>query len=346
MQTSSARIPTLDGWRGVAILMVLIAHAEAGLLGRAWKYDWLDIGQHGVTIFFVLSGYLITSRLLAEDLRDLRSFYIRRFFRLMPVVWTYLIFICAFAAALHIHIIGRDITPCLFLYRNYVAETPTNAMTSHFWSLSIEEQYYLLWPSVLLLAGRKRAFAFAFILAFACAGYRFLFWAKYLIRGGLNSEVRMDALLIGSALGIALEHPAFRRWVRQYANALIMTAGPVLVICIARFHKLTPISEVSAIAALLAATSMRPDSLCGRMLDQHHLAFVGSISYSLYVWQEFFLVPHWGPLAPIMIALLPLAAIMSYGLVERPCRRLGARIIRPTPGTPPESSFERSLTVS
>lgn len=324
MQTTPARIPTLDGWRGIAILMVLVAHAQAGLLGHAWKYDWMDIGQHGVTIFFVLSGYLITSRLLAEDIIDLRSFYVRRFFRLMPAAWTYLLFIAVFAFVLHLHLIGHDVLACLLLYRNYIAETPANALTSHFWSLSIEEQYYLIWPTILLLCTRRRAFLIACALACACATYRLIFWSSILRQGSLNTEVRIDSLFVGSALGLLLQYSRARAFVRQHTSMIGIPALIALLVCIAKFHKLMPLSESIAIAALLASTSLRPQSTAGRILEWRHLAFVGSISYSLYVWQEFFLIPHWGSLAPVMLALLPLAATLSYGLIEKPCRRLGA----------------------
>src|SRR5579863_1674550 len=86
------RIPTLDGWRGIAILMVLAAHLQTSLLrGLYGGFRWLDLGQHGVTLFFVLSGYLITTRLLSKPGIDLKAFYLRRFFRLMPCAWVYLL---------------------------------------------------------------------------------------------------------------------------------------------------------------------------------------------------------------------------------------------------------------
>ena len=326
MQTSSARIRTLDGWRGIAILLVLVAHTEAGLLGRAWKYNWMDIGQHGVTIFFVLSGYLITSRLLAGDVTDLRSFYIRRFFRLMPAAWTYLLFVGAFAFVLRLHLIGHDVLACLLLFRNYVQETPANAMTSHFWSLSIEEQYYLVWPAILLLCTRRRALLIACTLACACAIYRLIFWSWILNHAPCSTQARIDSLLVGSALGLFLESPRARMFVRQYAQMIGIVGLLVLLGCIGKFHKLMPFSESIAIAGLLASTSIRPESIAGRILEWRHLAFVGSISYSLYVWQELFLVPHWGPLAPVMIGLLPVATFLSYRLIEEPCRRFGTSL--------------------
>lgn len=88
------RIPTLDGWRGIAIALVLFDHVQSALL-RGYLRPWTETGQHGVTIFFVLSGFLITTKLM-EGPRDFKRFYIRRFFRLMPAAWAYLAALWAF----------------------------------------------------------------------------------------------------------------------------------------------------------------------------------------------------------------------------------------------------------
>src|SRR5260370_34046992 len=114
------RIPTLDGWRGIAILMVTVAHAQEGLFNGHAYHDlaWLIIGLHGVAIFFVLSGYLITTRLLSADSIDLKAFYVRRFFRLMPTAWAYLACIGLLAWIMHVDFIGSDAVACIFFFRN------------------------------------------------------------------------------------------------------------------------------------------------------------------------------------------------------------------------------------
>ena len=103
------RIPTLDGWRAIAILMVLITHFQRSFLNTYY----LDLGQHGVTIFFVLSGYLITATLLVRDAIDLPRFYIRRFFRIMPAAWTYLLVLCLVAAFTSMKTVGNSLTGCV-----------------------------------------------------------------------------------------------------------------------------------------------------------------------------------------------------------------------------------------
>ena len=152
-EQAPSRIPTLDGWRGIAILLVLFDHTMNVFRGYGAS-PWVQTGQHGVTLFFVLSGFLITSSLLNGPI-DLRSFYIRRIFRLMPVAWAYLGLLLLLN--LRVHVVSKSaVLASLFFYRNFEAATFGSA-TWHFWSLSLEEQFYLVWPIVLLLAGARRS---------------------------------------------------------------------------------------------------------------------------------------------------------------------------------------------
>jgi peptidoglycan/LPS O-acetylase OafA/YrhL len=165
---ANRRIPSLDGWRGVAILLVLSDHVQMALLGHPMR-QWALTGQHGVTIFFVLSGYLITSKLLEGPI-NLKTFYLRRFFRLMPVAWAYLATLWLFDALMRMHDMSvREATSCLLFYRNFLIG---HIATLHFWSLSIEEEFYLTWPVLLLLLGPRRNRWIALAGMFAVAGWR------------------------------------------------------------------------------------------------------------------------------------------------------------------------------
>jgi peptidoglycan/LPS O-acetylase OafA/YrhL len=221
---SMGRIPTLDGWRGIAILLVIVTHVQAGLLGHVWRYPWMDLGQHGVGIFFVLSGYLITSRLLCDE-KGLGPFYIRRFFRLMPCAWLYLAVLPVVGLLLHTRVIGHEVWACLFFYRNYfpLAENAHNAFTSHFWSLSLEEQFYLFWPALLIFAGKRWSFAIAVVGACACGAVRFAMWDQATSHK-LATGVRIDALLIGCTLAFLLESEAVRSFVPRHSAMLFMGA--------------------------------------------------------------------------------------------------------------------------
>jgi peptidoglycan/LPS O-acetylase OafA/YrhL len=321
------RIPTLDGWRGIAILLVIIAHAQVLLYGHPYRgYAWLNFGQHGVSIFFVLSGYLITSRLLEKDKIDLKRFYLRRFFRLMPCAWTYLAFVGILALVVRRPLIGSDAWPCLFFFRNYspATETPSNMLTYHFWSLSLEEQFYLAWPPVLVLVGRKWGPRVAAAGVVTCAVFRFFCWNTYNRPGFYTRfEVRVDALLVGCTLAFLLKSDPVRAWIVRHGVKVFWICVPVFLWHIYRYGMLIPLSESLLIAMMIACTSVHPGSIPGRLLEWQHLKFTGMMSYSFYVWQEVFLRHLWGQFG---VLLLGAAGIGSWLLIERPCIRLGRRI--------------------
>lgn len=308
------RIPTLDGWRGVAILCVMVAHFQAGFLpGHRPFHDWqwLIIGGHGVDIFFVLSGYLITSRLFEEERIDLKRFYMRRFFRLMPTSWTYLAFLAALGLVLRAKLItAAEVISCLLFYRNYqmVHAPGQGGLTGHFWTLSIEEQFYLVWPAILGLVGRRaRWLAVCGILFFGFSSWTWCY----------------SALFVGCGLAFVVRETAFRAWIQKTHRWLFPLCLLGLVWHVTRYHNgLLPISESVLIALSLACTSLNPESLPSRFLESGILKTLGIYSYSFYVWQEFFLVTHTGLIG---LMLLPFVAITSWKFIEQPGIRLGRR---------------------
>lgn len=321
------RIPTLDGWRGIAIVLVLVTHLQISLLGHLYgDYRWMDLGQHGVTLFFVLSGYLITSRLLGEKKIALPAFYARRFFRLMPVAWLYLLTLAIAGLIAHSTFIRQDAWSCLFFFRNYypTQETAQNFRTGHFWSLSLEEQFYLVWPPILAFSGRRRAIWIATAAAISCAIFRFLHWQSYnQVFVDQRSEVRCDALLVGCIFALLMQSARVRAWFQRYGTLLFWILVPVFLWHLYRYEWLIPLSESLTMAAMMVCTSLSPSSLAFKVLEYKHLKFLGVISYSLYVWQQSVLFI---PLPRIGALFLPLAGIMSYGLIEQPCIAYGRRV--------------------
>lgn len=323
-------IPTLDGWRGIAILLVLFDHvSHAALHG----FPWTTTGRHGVTLFFVLSGYLITATLLSQPI-NLKKFYVRRFFRLMPTAWVFLATMLLVDWVLGLHLTSwNEVRGCLFFYRNLQnPDTVGGGVAAPFWSLSIEEQFYLVWPCLLLLFGARRCRWIAGTGAVAVAIYRYAFWSRYQ-EGWLwaHTEVRADSLLIGCLLALLLADPTTRQRVARLSRWLAAPAAVGFIFGVCRYHFLQPLWESSAIAILLAFTSLHPNAFPGRILEWKSLAWLGTVSYSLYIWQfVFMLFPRGAALTISLCAGLPYCVLCSYYVVERPMRRFGRRLTEPS----------------
>lgn len=323
------RIPTLDGWRGVAILLVLVSHTAIALRGVARLPHDESIGQHGVTLFFVLSGYLITSLLLHEQgdgSPDLRRFYVRRFFRLMPCAWAYL----AIVTVLHFEGHGwpltfKELFASIFFFRNYVDVFGLHPVTGHFWSLSIEEQFYLVWPSILFLAGARRARWISLAGAGAIVLVRMFSWdqiASLPLQSTFATQYRADALLIGCAAALWLP------WLKARLQAWM--GYPLLLafaVCVAYYQRIILVDESLVIGLLLLVTSTYPSSKLSVCLEWKPLAILGRFSYSIYIWQQLYLltVQDW---VHAWLELVPLAGLVlaSYYLIERPLRLYGVKI--------------------
>ena len=312
--------------------MVLIDHANRAMGPNNAE----TIGLHGVTIFFVLSGFLITTGLMREKEAtgriDLRKFYIRRFFRLMPCAWNFLLFALVMAMLSPERSVAlSNIIAALFFFRNYAQLfVPNYALTGHFWSLSIEEQFYLIWPSLLILLGMHRARWFAVAGATAIAIYRFAHWSNIVVPWG--THVRADALLAGCAVALFL--PTIRKWLRAWMAIPLLTG---LVLCIIRYRGLIPLHESAIIALLLAVTSSSESALF-RILDWKPVAFLGTISYSLYVWQQPYALAVFSHSMQPLAAVLELfgIALISYFFLEEPLVVLGHKL---TPATSPDPTL-------
>lgn len=329
----SRRIAVLDGWRGIALLLVLFEHVVTSFTGR-YPFPWTQTGQHGVTLFFVLSGFLITAR-LQEGSLDLKKFYVRRFFRLMPVAWMYLAVVEIIGLLLgHSWISLHELAACLFFFRNYIGPQ-TTFYASHFWSLSMEEQFYLVWPALLLLAGSRRAAWVATLGALACALFRLENWNQYnRLWESFHTEVRADALFTGCVLALILAGKN-RELVLWFARRAALPALALLLYCFYAFHWLPPLMESAAIALLITSTLSSQRNILGRLLESRFLVWVGSVSYSVYVWQQIFIMPPWNLAARIlMYALMPVFALASYYLIEKPCTRLGHKLTRSAASLP------------
>lgn len=360
LMTSNAKgyLATLDGWRAVAILAVIADHGTANIFQHRFPklFEITRFGPNGVSLFFAISGFLICSRLLEEydgaGRISLRGFYIRRASRILPPALLYLAVVGVLGAVAVIEMSSREWWACIFFFRNYlppdVITRGWGGYTIHYWSLAVEEHFYLLWPGILVLLGPRRAKWAALGGAVMVAGWRFwdfrhLFVEKYLpgLLFGSRTDVRLDGLLMGCLLALLLSEP---RWRERLLRVLGMwgwvacAVGYLSLQLYYRHHYYTLLESV-LLAAMVAATVMHPQTLIGKFLELGWMRWLGRLSYSLYLWQQLFLVPGakypWSLLQsfPVNCGLLLLVAALSYRFVERPMIRLGHQIAPPpSPG--------------
>jgi peptidoglycan/LPS O-acetylase OafA/YrhL len=309
--------PELDGLRGVAIALVVLFHF--GQLPA-------NAGRVGVTMFFVLSGYLITSLLLAEHRRDgriaLRAFYLRRVRRLLPALLTLVLVV--FVAEVFTGRLSRampGIIGATFYIANWMASSGFDLRRlTHTWSLAVEEQFYVWWPAVLiaLLAWRPR-WAYAMALG---GGLLVAFLGALGVRLPID---RADPLLFGCALAFVGRLP-WPNW--------LFTIGAVLlalltIMPIAPNQVVPGLLPVIGGASALLLTGVVGGSALNAVLKWGPLMWLGRISYSLYLWH--FPVAYGSAYPkPIGLLLSFVLACVSYYVIEAKFRRPRQRPAAPT----------------
>jgi len=317
------RLPGLDGLRGVAALMVICCHALAHSMGLGnYGGPLYRLGTEGVQIFLVLSGFLITWLLLKEESHngsiDLRTFYGRRVLRIQPAAITYLASLSMLGILGILQIGWWDVLPCIFGFRNF---TEGHWITTHFWSLSVEEQFYLVWPALLIAIRRPRLrlVTVAALIVLSMVSRRL--WDAN--ANGFRSDLWFDTILIGCGLGLLRSNIAARAALRSRLwQSKWMLAFTVSIIIVNIFpyysNYLRTINNV-AIGLLINYFIEHP----GTLLDAPLLRWCGDISYSLYLWQELvFNSPTTLLFLPVRFVELLMLAVLSFYCVERPFNRL------------------------
>lgn len=342
------RIPSLDGLRALSIGLVLLDHAKNTRGFPAWIPGGLvDHGQIGVHIFFVISGFLIT-RLLAEEIDrtggiSLGLFYARRSVRILPPCYVFLAIIAALTALRYFAISPGNFAFAVTYTMNYVPQGLW--LTGHLWSLSVEEQFYLVWPFTVKLAGLRRACLGAGAIALAAP---MVSLAVYLARPDLFRRVTLyfplaaDSIAAGCALAWGLSWLRGRRifgWFSAAGGDLVLPL--ILILDLGRPHPLihTAFTETArnlCICYAIVRYTEFPEGFVGRILNASAVAFAGRLSYSLYLWQELFLDPARRGLPqtfPLNLILALACALGSYWFVELPLggirKRLRARSLSP-----------------
>jgi peptidoglycan/LPS O-acetylase OafA/YrhL len=305
------RIPSLDGLRALSIFLVLALHTlQRFSLNHHIPFGWYALfnGANGVFIFFEISGFLITSLLLQEHAKrgsiSLSGFYLRRAFRILPPLYLYIGVIALLGLAGKIVLTRIDLVSSLFFFHNFSA---TDQMWSleHLWSISIEEQFYLFWPFLLVFclrrpghAGRVAASILPIAIILISPVLRLLLVRSAnpaMHHAGVNF-FKFDFIMFGCLVALLQHTPRFEAIYRALTR-LWWLAPAVIVGCSvvsARYQNYFDLPlgftlNGAAIAIFLLWSTRNADSAVGRILNWKPIAQIGVLSYSIYLWQTLFL---------------------------------------------------------
>ena len=315
----------LDGLRGFAILMMLLDHIGANHYTRMWHWH---IDTHlGVHLFFVLSGFLITTLLIKEKLKtgsiSLKRFYIRRVLRIVPLAYFFLVVVIVLNHYYRFGIPSFDFAASFLFLKNM--PIPNVPLTAHFWSLAVEEQFYLTFP-FLLAANINRYFYVALSIVIIVPLVAIL--GSYQLINTHQPVVKLMMylfwkgpimILIGSVASILLFKGILGPLPlsRYYLSGLILFLTAI-VIRNKHFIAYHPfISEFvsNLILAHIVAACINSTDLLSIILKSRVLVGTGIISYSIYIWQELFIGTHvWQPWLS-SFSHLPLYLLMLVKLV-------------------------------
>jgi peptidoglycan/LPS O-acetylase OafA/YrhL len=302
-------LPGLDGLRAIAVISVLLYHGDLA---------WAVGGFLGVEVFFVISGYLITSLLLNEwrerGTIDLRRFWLRRARRLLPALFVVLVvtllvavvFLPDDVASLRGDVASAFgyVTNWVFIFgeKSYFETIGRPSMVAHLWSLAVEEQFYLLWPLMFIggmkLFGRKR---FPVVVVAGVVASVVLMWMLYSpgsdpSRVYFGTDTRASGILVGCALAFVWAPWRLRRKVTSSARNILNVSGVVgLVLLLQMLLRTDEFSSwlyrggflrLDLVTAVVIAVAVHPAASLGRYLGIRPLRWVGLRSYGIYLW-------HW-----------------------------------------------------
>lgn len=350
-------LPSLDGIRAVCILLVVGAHARHGPgLPEAWSDPWEYVfsGGVGVTAFFVLSGFLITHLLLREEREhgevSLRGFYARRIVRIVPV---YLVYV-GVVVGLDLWT-AMDLSACQYITAlTYTKDFGCSGwIDGHLWSLSVEEQFYLFWPAVIVFLPPRMRWGSAGALILAAPLFRTAFYVldnRHLWLYSFMSN--MDSLMIGcvAALVVATWPERVRRFVHLRPTwGRLLAASVIYVSWVAGVREIWGIVNVpfgitaksTAVAYLVLSYVLVPSGWGYRVLNWGWMRWLGILSYSLYIWQQPFFAAAGAYGAdpfflrfPFNVGAAVAVAALSYYALERPLVGLRRRLRQSTASEP------------
>jgi len=329
----------LDGLRTLSVALVILSHSLAYIHGEPRSFPFLQLtalGRSGVDVFFVISGFLITGLLLRDSDQKigyrLKKFYLRRFFRIFPPFYLFLgVVWILWRAGVQPLDFRSFLTAATYTY-NY-ARHGTGWILAHTWSLSLEEQFYIVWAPCLVLLGRKKSTALAIGGILLSPAVRFLSYVLLpKLRGNedMMLHTRLDTIMFGCAIALLWNDERFNRWAEKLLRPSLVVIAIFYIVVLApclstRFAARYDWTVGYGLGGFLISVVMlyavrRPATAFGKFLNWAPMRHVGVISYGIYLWQQMFTGPKafW---VPLNIVAIFACAELSYWLVERPSFR-------------------------
>jgi peptidoglycan/LPS O-acetylase OafA/YrhL len=361
LRGAGERVPALDGIRGVAIIWVVL-HNTTDLLPPSLHGIWHALaflvhpGWIGVQLFFALSGFLITGGLLDTQSATnyFRAFYARRALRILPLYYTVLILLLIVAPLLHLaptqlHADAKQQLSLWLFIVNWTHAEPYGF--GHFWSLAVEEQFYLFWPFIVHRRPPRRLFkTCVYIAVISLVGRCVMVFSGATSQTVYTATIsHLDALALGGAGACLSRIPAARTWLASRLSAIDVTAlalfavgfpitrayAPDTLQCEIFGFSLLAICCAALVTSAVAGGEQARQTLIARALGWSFLRYWGKYSYAIYVFHQLihkllgepWLVSRFGSQPPahivyaysLFIGLVSFcAALLSYHVLEKP----------------------------
>lgn len=327
---------SLDGLRAVSILFVILSHILNFRLGLSTQITIIE-GGLGVQIFFIISGFLITSLLLKEKVNtgdiSLKKFYLRRVLRIFPVAYLFILIIYLLDLAFQLNITRPDFFSALFYYKNF---SEGSWYLGHYWSLAVEEQFYLIFPFLLAYLPLKRYIQCCICIlllspallyidyhtsSYANIFCKFIYQYDTLIIGSLTS-----VLIFKGLINIDLLKPSI------WCNYFFLILGIIITYHFNLPLKLNLYINSIFIAILLVKSIHKNDGWFFKFLNNRVVVYLGLLSYSMYIWQQLFTAGQpwsksftFGNSVFLNLMALIFISFVSYNFYEKPFLALKER---------------------